>query len=109
MLAEEARLPGPACRRTRRRSNDFADHNLLFGEGETGLMVYAILLRWEWSPEDDVRPLLPDVGLERLPIRTPRPTPGRSESAANRDRIERTGSRPRRVRMCHRSNGTDVR
>lgn len=32
---------------------------LLFGEGETGLMVYAILLRyWEWTPEDDVRPLI---------------------------------------------------
>ena len=30
---------------------------LLFGEGETGLLVYAILLRyWEWTPEDDVRP-----------------------------------------------------
>ena len=29
----------------------------LFGEGETGLMVYAILLRyWEWTPEEDVRP-----------------------------------------------------
>lgn len=32
---------------------------LLFGEGETGLMVYTILLRyWEWTPEDDVRPLI---------------------------------------------------
>lgn len=31
----------------------------LFGEGETGLMVYTILLRyWEWTPEDDVRPLI---------------------------------------------------
>jgi hypothetical protein len=30
---------------------------LLFGEGETGLMVYAILLRyWEWTPEEDLRP-----------------------------------------------------
>jgi len=30
---------------------------LLLGEGETGLLVYAILLRyWEWTPEDDVRP-----------------------------------------------------
>jgi hypothetical protein len=30
---------------------------LLLGEGETGLMVYVILLRyWEWTPEDDVRP-----------------------------------------------------
>ncbi|MBS1823813.1 MAG: hypothetical protein JST93_00705 [Acidobacteria bacterium] len=32
---------------------------LLFGEGETGLMVYTILLRyWEWTPYDDVRPLI---------------------------------------------------
>lgn len=32
---------------------------LMWGEGETGLMVYAILLRyWEWTPEDDVRPLI---------------------------------------------------
>jgi hypothetical protein len=30
---------------------------LLFGEGETGLLVYAILLRyWEWTHEDNVRP-----------------------------------------------------
>jgi hypothetical protein len=30
---------------------------LLLGEGETGLMVYKILLQyWEWTPEDDVRP-----------------------------------------------------
>jgi hypothetical protein len=30
---------------------------LLWGEGETGLLVYRILLRyWEWTPEDDVRP-----------------------------------------------------
>jgi hypothetical protein len=32
---------------------------LLFGEGETGLMVYKVLLRyWEWTPEEDVRPLI---------------------------------------------------
>jgi hypothetical protein len=32
---------------------------LLFGEGETGLMVYMILLRyWDWTPEKDVRPLI---------------------------------------------------
>lgn len=32
---------------------------LLLGEGETGLMVYTILLRyWEWTPEDDVRPCI---------------------------------------------------
>ena len=30
---------------------------LLFGEGETGLIVYTILLRyWDWTPEEDVRP-----------------------------------------------------
>jgi len=32
---------------------------LVFGEGETGLMVYAILLKyWAWTPEDDVRPYI---------------------------------------------------
>ena len=32
---------------------------LLWGEGETGLMVYTILLRyWEWTPEEDVRPVI---------------------------------------------------
>jgi hypothetical protein len=32
---------------------------LLWGEGETGLMVYTILLKyWESTPEDDVRPLI---------------------------------------------------
>jgi len=32
---------------------------LLFGEGETGLIVYTILLRyWDWTPEEDVRPLI---------------------------------------------------
>ena len=32
---------------------------LLFGEGETGLIVYTILLRyWQWTPEEDVRPLI---------------------------------------------------
>jgi hypothetical protein len=30
---------------------------LFWGEGETGLMLYKILLSyWEWTPEDDVRP-----------------------------------------------------
>ena len=29
------------------------------GEGELGLMVYQILLRyWEWTPPGDVRPLI---------------------------------------------------
>ena len=32
---------------------------LLFGEGETGMMIYKILLRyWDWTPEEDVRPLI---------------------------------------------------
>jgi hypothetical protein len=32
---------------------------LVFGEGETGLMFYTILLRyWDWTPEGDVRPLI---------------------------------------------------
>jgi hypothetical protein len=32
---------------------------LLWGEGEIGIMVYRILLRyWEWTPEEDVRPLI---------------------------------------------------
>jgi hypothetical protein len=32
---------------------------LLWGEGETGLMVYRILLRyWESTPQEDVRPLI---------------------------------------------------
>jgi hypothetical protein len=30
---------------------------LFWGEGETGLMVYKILLtHWEWTPEEDIRP-----------------------------------------------------
>ncbi|WP_218081823.1 APC family permease [Anthocerotibacter panamensis] len=30
---------------------------ILFGEGETGIMVYQILVRyWEWTDEDDIRP-----------------------------------------------------
>jgi len=32
---------------------------LLWGEGETGLMLYTVLVRyWESTPEEDVRPLL---------------------------------------------------
>jgi hypothetical protein len=32
---------------------------LLWGEGEVGVLVYEILVRyWEWTPEDDVRPLI---------------------------------------------------
>jgi hypothetical protein len=44
---------------TRRGLTGQAIRYLLFGEGETGLMVYAILLKyWEWTPEEDVRPLI---------------------------------------------------
>ena len=44
---------------TRRGLMAQAVRYLLFGEGETGLMVYTILLRyWEWTPEEDVRPLI---------------------------------------------------
>jgi hypothetical protein len=44
---------------TRRDLMGQAVRYLLFGEGETGLMVYTILLRyWEWTPEEDVRPLI---------------------------------------------------
>jgi hypothetical protein len=32
---------------------------LVWGEGEVGLMVYKILLRyWQWTPEEDVRPII---------------------------------------------------
>jgi len=42
---------------TRRDLMGQAVRYLLFGEGETGLMVYTILLRyWDWTPEEDVRP-----------------------------------------------------
>jgi hypothetical protein len=44
---------------TRRDLMAQAVRYLLFGEGETGLMVYTILLRyWDWTPEEDVRPLI---------------------------------------------------
>jgi len=44
---------------TRRDLMAQAVRYLLFGEGETGLMVYAVLLRyWKWTPEEDVRPLI---------------------------------------------------
>jgi hypothetical protein len=44
---------------TRRSLMGQAVRYLLFGEGETGLIVYTILLRyWEWTPEQDVRPLI---------------------------------------------------
>jgi hypothetical protein len=44
---------------TRRDLMAQAVRYLLFGEGETGLMVYTILTRyWDWTPEEDVRPLI---------------------------------------------------
>jgi len=44
---------------TRRELMAQAARYLVFGEGETGLMVYTILLRyWEQTPEEDVRPLI---------------------------------------------------
>jgi hypothetical protein len=44
---------------TRRDLMAQAIRYILFGEGETGLMFYTILLRyWDWTPEDDVRPLI---------------------------------------------------
>jgi hypothetical protein len=44
---------------TRRNLMTQSLRHLLWGEGETGLLVYAILVRyWEWTPEDDVRPLI---------------------------------------------------
>ena len=44
---------------TRRGLMAQAVRYLLFGEGETGLVVYTILLRyWDWTPKEDVRPLI---------------------------------------------------
>jgi hypothetical protein len=44
---------------TRRDLMAQAVRYLLFGEGETGLVVYTILLRyWDWTSEEDVRPLI---------------------------------------------------
>lgn len=44
---------------TRRSLMAQAIRYLLFGEGETGLVVYTILLRyWDWTPAEDVRPLI---------------------------------------------------
>jgi len=44
---------------TRRDLMTQAIRYLMFGEGETGLMVYTILLRyWDWTREEDVRPLI---------------------------------------------------
>lgn len=42
---------------TRRYPMGQAMRYLFFGEGETGLIVQTILLRyWGWTDEDDVRP-----------------------------------------------------
>jgi hypothetical protein len=42
---------------TRRNLMAQAMRFLVWGEGETGLLVYSILLRyWEWAPEGQVRP-----------------------------------------------------
>jgi len=44
---------------TRRNLMAQAVRHLLFGEGETGLMVYTVLLRyWDLTPGEDVRPLI---------------------------------------------------
>ncbi len=44
---------------TRQNSVGQAFRYLLWGEGETGILVYEILLRhWDRTPEDDVRPLI---------------------------------------------------
>ena len=44
---------------TRRNLMSQSMRYVIWGEGETGLMVYAILVRyWEWTPEEDVRPLM---------------------------------------------------
>jgi hypothetical protein len=44
---------------TRQNSVGQAFRYLLWGEGETGILVYEILRRhWEWTPEEDVRPLI---------------------------------------------------
>lgn len=44
---------------TRKNQMAQALRYLLFGEGEIGMMVYSVLLKyWEWTPEEDVRPLI---------------------------------------------------
>lgn len=44
---------------TRRDLMAQAVRYVFLGEGETGLMVYTILLRyWDWTSEEDVRPLI---------------------------------------------------
>jgi hypothetical protein len=49
----------PSHRVKDRRGLSQAFRHILFGEGETGLMVYTVLQRyWQWTPEEDVRPLI---------------------------------------------------
>ncbi len=44
---------------TQRNPMSQALQYLLWGEGETGILVYQILIRyWAWTPEEDVRPLI---------------------------------------------------
>jgi hypothetical protein len=44
---------------TRRSPMGQALRYLLWGEGEVGLSVYAVLVKyWDWTPEDDVRPVI---------------------------------------------------
>jgi len=44
---------------TRRNPMTQAFDYLLWGEGEVGMLVYSILVRyWEWTPGPDVRPLI---------------------------------------------------
>jgi hypothetical protein len=51
---------------------------ILWGEGETGLMVYTILLRyWDWTPEEDVRPLIFLMSEGSSPYWSDRPGTGR--------------------------------
>ncbi len=44
---------------TRKNMTEQSLNYILFGVGETGLMVYQILVRyWQWTQEEDVRPLI---------------------------------------------------
>ncbi len=44
---------------TRKNMTEQSMNYMLTGQGETGLMVYQILVRyWEWTAEEDVRPLI---------------------------------------------------
>jgi repressor of nif and glnA expression len=44
---------------TRKNMTEQSLNYIVTGQGETGLMVYQILVRyWEWTAEEDVRPLI---------------------------------------------------